>query len=305
MLCHYSGTVSALYWIALCQNPEYGHIKLVDLVDRSFPDTMRALRANMTDPVSVNLVSLGVGDGEIDIRILSHLEDELEVGCYCCVDFSFELLRHAVFRVSTAEALKNGFRIKAICGNFAEAVDLPVHEDGVRLFALTGFTLGNYNEADLLEKVGLQMTERDFLLVDAHLHGLTDWDGQSPISRQQISSLLSNYSQEATNRFVFGPVEAATTASAADVTFDRRINRDMTSVPKALNVTICCTNLRTRMRFTGEAVERSSLDLASTTFYSYSDLREFFPDAGFQCVWEKQEEGIALFLLKRSVPAGR
>ena len=56
------------------------------------------------------------------------------------------------------------------------------------------------------------------------------------------------------------------------------------------------------MRFTGEAVERDQLDLASTTFYNQADLKKWFPIAGFQCVWEKQEGCIALFLLKRSVP---
>jgi len=53
--------------------------------------------------------------------------------------------------------------------------------------------------------------------------------------------LLGSYSQEKTNRFVFGPVEAATIASAADVTFDCKINRELTSVPNVLNVTIFCS----------------------------------------------------------------
>jgi hypothetical protein len=44
------------------------------------------------------------------------------------------------------------------------------------------------------------------------------------------------------------------------------------------------------MRLTGEAVEREGLDLASTTF------------AGFQCMWDKQESGVGLFLLARSRP---
>ncbi len=303
MLCHYSGTVSAMYWIALCRNPEYGHIQLVDLVDRSFPQIVRALRANVTNLTSLGLVSLGPGDGDIDIKILRHLEEGFDVLSYCCIDFSFELLRYAVARVSRAEELKNDFRIQAIWGNFAISDGFLNREDCVRLFALTGFTLGNYNEADLLGNIRQQMTEHDFLLVDAHLHNLKDCDSQDLALAQEMIQMLSGYSQEETNRFVFGPVEAATTASSADVIFDRKVNRDITSVPNALNVTLLCKDLRTRMRFTNELIERDHLDLATTTFYNCEDLRKWFPTAGFDCVWQKQEGSVALFLLKRSVHA--
>ncbi len=300
MLYHYSGTISSLHWIALCQNREYGHIELVELIDRSFPEVARIMKANMPKAVSMNLVSLGPGDGETDIRILRHLETAFDFRCYYCIDFSFELLRHAVFRVSSAKVLKNGFRIKAVCGNFAESSDLLVCEEGARLFALTGFTLGNYNEINLLGKIRTLMTDRDFLLVDARLHDLKNWDGQSPIALGEISHLLNSYAQEQTDHFVFGPVEAVTLASVADVTFGRRINRETTCVPKALNVTLCCNGLRTKMRFTGEPVERAHLDLATTTFYSYTDLRRWLPDAGFNCIWDQQEDRVGLFLLTRS-----
>jgi len=304
MLCHYSGAVPAMYWIALCRNPDYGHIQLVDLVDRSFPLIVRALRANVTNLTSLSLVSLGPGDGDIDIKILRHLEEGFDVPSYCCMDFSFELLRYAVARVSKAEELKNDFRIQAIWGDFAVSNGILNREECPRLFALTGFTLGNYNEADLLGNINQLMTGHDFLLVDAHLHNLKDCSSQYPDLEQEMTQMLSGYSQEETNRFVFGPVEAITTASSSDVIFDRKVNRDMTSVPNALNVTISCKDLRTRMRFANGLIERDHLDLATTTFYSYEDLRKWFPIAGFDCVWQKQEGSVALFLLKRSVHAG-
>jgi len=300
MLYHYAGSVPALYWIALCRHPQYGHLELVDLVDRSFPQVVRVLHANVKGLTPLDFVSLGPGDGEIDIRVLHHLEDSFDVRCYHCLDFSFELLRHAVFRVSTARALKNHFRIQAIWGNFLESGSMVVGKESVRLFALTGFTLGNYNEAELLGKIHRLMTPRDFLLVDAHLHDLKTWNGQLPVSSQELLPLLNNYTQDTTNRFVFGPVEAATTATAADVTFGYGINREMTSVPRALNATIFCRDLRTRMRFSGEAVNRERLNLASTTFYDCTNLKKWFPTAGFQCVWETQEGCVALFLLRPS-----
>jgi hypothetical protein len=303
MLCHYSGTVSAMYWIALCRNPEYGHIQLVDLVDRSFPQIVRALRANVTNLTSLSLVSLGPGDGDIDIKILRHLEEGFNVPSYCCIDFSFELLRYAVARVSRAGELKNDFRIQAIWGDFAESNGILNRAECPRLFTLTGFTLGNYNEADLLGNIGQLMAEHDFLFVDAHLHNQKDCSGQYSDLEQNLTQMLGGYSQAETNRFVFGPVEAITTASSADVIFDRKVNRDMTSVPNALNVTISCKDLRTQMRFANELIERDHLDLATTTFYNFEDLGKWFLIAGFDCVWQKQEGSIALFLLKRSVHA--
>lgn len=302
MLYHYSGTLSSLYWITLCRNPEYGHIELVALIDRSFPEVTRMLQAGRPQNNVINLVSLGAGDGETDIAILRHLEDAFDFRCYYCIDFSFELLRHAVFRISSAKGLKNGFRIHAICGNFVESADLLSQEESVRLFSLTGFTLGNYNEAKLLEKIGWLMSDHDFLFVDARLHDLNDWDGRSPVSKQKISHLINSYVQESTNRFAFGPVEAATTATITDVIFDYRINREMTTVPRALNITVCCSNLKTKMRLSGKVVDKEHLDLASTTFYSFDDLRRWFPKAGFNCVWNKQEDRVALFLLARSRP---
>lgn len=300
LLYHYSGSISALNWIALCQHPKYHHIELVELVDGSLPEIVQSLRVHVSNRTSFSLVSLGAGDGEIDIRILRHFEDAFNIPCYYCLDFSFELLRYAVFRVSAANVLKQSFRIKAVCGNFAETDGLLEHEEGARLFSLTGFTLGNYNEAHLLGKIAHMMTERDFLLVDAHLHGVKNPPEGDPASKQEVLPLLDCYAPEIQNRFVFGPIEVATIASPSDVTFDYKISREMTAVPNALNLTICCKNLRTKMRYTGETIERSILDLASTTFYRYSDLREWFIAHNFQCVWEKQAGSIALFLLKPS-----
>ncbi len=54
------------------------------------------------------------------------------------------------------------------------------------------------------------------------------------------------------------------------------------------------------MRYTGEAVERPSLDLASTTFYDPAALKAWFPSCGLDCLWEERSGPLAVFLLKRS-----
>jgi hypothetical protein len=52
------------------------------------------------------------------------------------------------------------------------------------------------------------------------------------------------------------------------------------------------------MRFTDEVIQRDRLDLASTTFYSYGKLLNWFSTAGFQPIWNKNAGSIGLFLLK-------
>jgi len=54
------------------------------------------------------------------------------------------------------------------------------------------------------------------------------------------------------------------------------------------------------MRYTGEAVERPNLDLASTTFYDHAALKAWFPSRGLDCIWGERSGPLAVFLLKSS-----
>jgi hypothetical protein len=299
---HFSGPIGASYWIKLCQLPEYGHPALVELIDTTLGEVICALLGIVPQMGTLNLVSLGPGDGEIDIRLLGNLENRLSLDCYYCLDSSFELLRHAVNRVLKSKILKTKFRIKAICCDFTQRKSF-VPDCGsdlsVNLFSLTGFTLGNYNEVRLLGGIAAGMSPRDFLFLDARLHSLESCGEERELTHMDKLSLLNSYSQEMVNRFVFGPVEVATTSNATDVNFDYEVCNRITVVPKALNVIICCGELRTRMRLTGELVERNRLELAATTLYSYPELLKWFPTAGFQVVWHKNTGSIGLFLLRK------
>ncbi len=299
---HYSGPVCALNWITLCRQQEYGHLALVDLIDRALPEALQTLRAMNPQISQLDLVSLGPGDGEIDIRLIRNIETCFELPYYYCFDFSFELLCHAVSRVLGSPFLKNQFRIKAVCGDFtqiAEPICPDDHKSRVNLFSLTGFTLGNYNEGKLLHYIAEAMLPNDLLLVDSHLHDLRDWDGQRKLSSDEVARLLAGYSQSLTNRFVFGPVEAATLAKPSDVVFGCEMARKITSVPNAFNVIIYCRDLRTKMRFADETVQKDRLDLACTTFYEYGHLLDWFATIGFHPVWQCRSGLIGLFLLMR------
>jgi hypothetical protein len=299
---HYSGPICAHRWLAVCQDPDYGHGRLLQRVERVFADAVAALSSDSGGLSKIELISLGTGDGSLDERILHMLSRRMAVASYCGLDFSIELLRRAVHRIAGAHGSNRRFPITAICGDFTGLEStLPDCASGgsVRLFTLTGLTMGNYRESELLTRVGELMHDGDYLFVDARLHSLgadVDTHHVSPSTRQEI---LRSYDLPSVRRFVFGPAEVATFATATDVEIDYEITGAVTSVPSALNVAIYCTGLNTTMRFTGQPVERDRLDLAVTTMYNYPDLVSWFGTVGFSMVWHYDASGIALLLLRK------
>ncbi len=300
---HYSGPIQALYWIELCRDRAYGHHDLVRRIDAAFPAALRAMRQVLPADGPLSLVSLGPGDGEIDIRLLRHLERSEELHGYLGVDFSFGLLAFAVNRILHSSRLSTRFPVRAIFGDFTalspRALDVAGRATH-RLFSLTGFTLGNYPEPALLRRIAALMAGEDFLLVDARLHTLELWDGRRRLSREERDSVLASYAHEGCNRFVFGPVETVTTSTATDVEFGYDLCRRITRVPRALNAVIYCRDLRTRMRVTGRPVHRRRLNLAATTLYSFDELGEWFPSQGLELVWSVKTGTVCLFLLRRA-----
>jgi hypothetical protein len=299
---HYSGPICAHRWLDVCEDPAYGHRGLLDRVDRVFRGAIEALRADSDGVSRVNLASLGPGDGSLDERILKMLDSEMTVDSYCGLDFSIELLRRTVHRIAGGDGLHSDFPITAICGDFTEMdADLlgPVSTGSLRLFGLTGLTLGNYRESDLLTQVGKLMHKGDYLFVDARLHTLgAQTDGLS-LSPSKRSGILQSYDLRSVKKFVFAPAEVATFATSADVEIEYDITHAVTAVPNALNVVIYCTGLSTTMRLTGQPVERDRLDLAMTTMYNYPDLASWFGTVGFSTVWHSDSSGIAMFLLRK------
>jgi hypothetical protein len=116
---------------------------------------------------------------------------------------------------------------------------------------------------------------------------------------QERNEILRPFTNDFVKRFVFGPVEVCTLASADDVDFRYDLNRRITRVPGAINLVVSCHGLNTRMRFTGEAIERDGLDLAATTFYSFDHLRDWFTASDFDVQWCLHSDGMGFFLLRK------
>jgi hypothetical protein len=295
---HYSGPVCAAYWLALCRSPKYGHHSLVKFIDAAFPDALDAIQT-ATAATAIDFVSLGPGNGEIDIRILRRIAKQFDGWSYSAIDSSFELLHYAAQRVASLRS--PGPPVRAIWGDFTKMNGLlpAASNRAARVFSLTGFTLGNHSEAALLDCLRTVMADGDFLFIDAHLHQFRTLKLNGDLTGAQRRELISGYKVDLSNRFAFGPVEMATTALWTDVKFQYDVNRSVTTVPKAVNVITCCEGLRTRMRLTGEPIKRERLNLGSTTLYSQSELADWLTTQGFDLTWSRRREDIGLFLLRR------
>jgi hypothetical protein len=275
----------------------------MDLVNKSAAAFQNALDSckSITKFSKVDLVSLGPGDGEIDARVLKILEKNQALGTYYGIDISFELLRIAIGTILRVNSLSRGFRIEAICGDFTKS-SLPFNQndnhDTPKLFSLTGFTLGNFNEKCLLEGLIQEMSPGDSLFVDARIHSVNFDEKSIHLSAQEKENLLNCYRQKKVDEFVFGPVEVATTAKAQDVDFDYEFCRSVTAVPQALNLVIFCKDLDTTLRISGQKIKYDRLDLACTSFYNYEALRTWFESLGFETLWCRKMNSLAFFLLR-------
>lgn len=299
---HYAGPVCAQRWLDVCDDPGYGHASLLGRVDDAAPRLARALRDDADGAGSLHLTSLGPGDGAVDERLLRGCGEALRVASYTGLDSSFELLRRSVSRLAAAEGLPPDMAVSAVCGDFTALASLgaPVGGSGdLRVFSLLGFTLGNYPEGALVERIGGLMHPGDYLLVDARLHDLGPLPEDPSGMAGEGRVLGAGYDLESVRRFVFGPVEVATLASADEVAIGLEASRALTQVPNALNLVLHCTDLDTRMRLTGERVRRRRLDLAVTTSYHLPDLRAWIGASGLTPVWDDAEGGVAFFLLRK------
>lgn len=300
---HYATPVCAQRWLDVCDDPAYGHRGLLARVSRALPGMVDALCKGGGGNPRIALSSLGPGDGSVDELILAGLEARCRVASYCGLDFSFDLLRRAVHRIGNNRGLGTGFPIRAVCGDFTDLAGLGRLHNGeadVQVFALTGFTLGNYGEARLLRDIAHLMRPGDYLFLDVRLHDFGELPGDMSGFRAVNSGALRSYDLESVRRFVFGPVEVATMANADDVRIDFDITRSLTTVPDALNLLIYCAELDTRLRLTGERVRRDRLDLAVTTTYHLPSLARWLASSeDFTPVWQEDADGVAFFLLRR------
>ncbi len=294
---HFTGMLCAAYWIDLCRSREYEHDRLIGAIEHALPAISDVVRDRLAPGRPLDIVSLGPGDGQVDIRILEELRGRLRVDSYRCVDYSLEMLEYVLRRIEESGTVDD-LPVTAVCGDFSGLRGSEVLGDGASLLLLTGYTMGNNNEARLLGDIAAWMRPGDLLLIDGRLH---EGGGSGDAAAgERLAPHVRCYDNEASNRFAFGPVEAVTTASFRDVPFRYRIERHMTTVPGAFNIVTSCEGLETRMRLTGERVTRAKLDLGSTTVYDFAALRDWLAASSLNLLVARRDDCTGLFVLAKT-----
>jgi predicted nucleotide-binding protein len=171
---NYIGSSCAQNWLTLSQDPAYGHSDLVDSFKKYSDEIVDAAAMNAK---SVDFVSLGPGDGTIDVKIIDSLQRKSILAHYYPLDLSVELLQTSVSLILRQDFLcrRRPLKIKAIHGDFTK---LPfykpifAYDAAINFVALVGYSLGNHNESELLGKLLEGMESGDLLLFDIRLHQL-------------------------------------------------------------------------------------------------------------------------------------
>lgn len=217
---HYVGQRLAGYWQAVCQEQGYGHDGLVEAEQAAMTELVAA--ANLTE-TSLGLISLGPGDGTPDSQIAQSLQ---QAGCrfraYYPVDISDDLLRITInqFKKTIDSGALDHMPMKAIQADFEDTLQIfdPVFnpysedegDDQRNLMLMTGFTLGNSQEGDLISSITGALYENDVLFLDARLHTFGRVVATNALSEAQKVELAAAYSSGPIAQFAFGPVEEAT-----------------------------------------------------------------------------------------------
>jgi uncharacterized SAM-dependent methyltransferase len=299
---NYLGVLGARNWLAISQDPDYPHSELMTLYRRSIPEIITAAGLEGTD---VDYISLGPGDGEIDVYMLRELVGRANLLNYYPIDISLELLQKAVEEVIECPFLERSFQMKAIHGDFTQLAryrPIFAFDSSVNLFCLAGFSLGNYREAELIGKVLEGMNEGDYLLLDARLHDFGSTTEN--LTQKQRDEIVRNYSHRVHNRFAFGPIEMLTDAQYDKEKFVHEVTTRLTQVPNALSVLIAVKDVNARFRFKGEyekktALKEKRINLGFTTVYDESSLEQWLQGRGFAIKWKKKEKGTLVLLLHR------
>jgi hypothetical protein len=316
---HYVGWKMAENWNALTDDRIYGHAPHRLALSGQIGEMATVLPKDS----AFRYVSLGPGDGKTDVAVLPALAKELTITSCFFVDVSIELLQVATNRVITDLIETGQFaprHIRAVLGDFEDSLMklAPVLSGfGDRsFFSLSGFTVGNSEEQELLNSLAGGMQPGDFLLLDARLHGLGEVQS---ITDEQKKTLLKPYDTYAMKKFAFGPVEdicdytVRLEEADIEIKYVPQIAGTLErNVDNAINVYIDVSGLYPKPAFRKKVKlknvlgkvnpreKNKSLRLVTLTFYDFDSLGRWIDRSGkFQVRWKRNLDQIGIFLLER------
>ncbi len=162
-------------WLQLCRSPSYSYFErakqhLENNVTSLVEDVCRAVGT-----ASVDLISLGSGDGSKDDIILRELAEKLKEGeliYYYPIDISDILLAEAIRCVSGHGLNRSRFRCKAVLGDFTKLSSLKGiidYRTNTKLFSALGNVIGSFDESEIFASIAGAMRKGDLVLIEANV----------------------------------------------------------------------------------------------------------------------------------------
>jgi Histidine-specific methyltransferase, SAM-dependent/Predicted nucleotide-binding protein containing TIR-like domain len=166
-LYYYATEDGAEFWIKMSSNPHYrfksNSMRLIKQVAQGVAE---AIRDSVNGDGSVDLISLGSGDGQKDRLLLTALRGVIPSLTYYPLDISDALIADCIKNIQSGYA---GMKTKAIIGDFIDLQVLrSVYEDrpSPNIFSILGNTFGNTDEAQIIEALQNSMYSGDFVLIE-------------------------------------------------------------------------------------------------------------------------------------------
>ncbi len=186
--------LSVRAWLALCGDGAYRNFsRSRALIERHAADIARALSTQHPALSTLEVCSLGSGQGDKDLLLLEALHGAGHRVSYFPADSSQTLLEMAL-----EAAAGRGFRSRGVKLDLAEATHLKALRAGrrapPRLFLLLGNTLGAFDPLEMPARLAALLRPQDRLLVDGEV-----------FSEQQT---MAGYDNPSNRQFAFAPLAA-------------------------------------------------------------------------------------------------
>jgi uncharacterized SAM-dependent methyltransferase len=179
--------LSVKAWLDLCAGtqPYKNHSRSYQLISQHATDLARLVR-----PGEIEVVSLGVGQGDKELLLLRALEEQRRKFRYRPVDSS-----QALLEIACGRALEEGIATRGLKADVEKPETfswLARSADQPRLYLLLGNSLGVIDPEEFLRKLGRLLRSEDDLLVDGEIFSA------------QLT--LAGYDNPVNRRFAFAPL---------------------------------------------------------------------------------------------------
>ena len=176
-------------WLNLCSDGAYRNYIRSHSVLQMHAENIVSMLPSQT----IELVSLGAGQGTKDFLIIEQLHKQGKYSNYCPVDASQGLLEIACQTANRKNLTCRG--IKADLNNDIHLNEMQnIWSDEPRLLMMLGNTLGAFDPLEFAKKLDTILRPNDFLILDGELfsksHTISGYD--NPINRQFAFGPLSS-----------------------------------------------------------------------------------------------------------------